>query len=342
MIGKVIIGASFKNCIAYCLSDKHSLSKEDKLLLAERGNVQHLSRAEVLAYNLCFGNAKELARDFEEVSRLSRRVEKPVFHITLRLAPGDRPLSKDDLTDIGRKCAEEFGVAGNQYLTVLHKDTKQQHIHLVANRVGLGGKAVSSSNNYRRMAAFCRKMEKEYQLTEVLSPRKFLSNEQRSLPRRDNRKEKLKTDIAGLLKKENINSYPQFEQQMKSLGYQIEKGRGICFIDDKNARIKGSDVGFSLMTLNKIFHTKKAISLEEETVKGIREHNRRAQEGSFSGHSFRLQRLPAVSLIMSLKNELANMIADILKPEMTAYNSPGPNLSEEEKKRRKRRRKPNF
>ena len=42
-----------------------------------------------------------------------------------------------------------------------------------------------------------------------------------------------------------MNNYQQFEQKMKSLGYQVLKGRGISFIDDKKVKIKGRKVGFS-------------------------------------------------------------------------------------------------
>lgn len=149
MIGKIIIGKSFKNCITYCLKDKQELSLEDinKLSPAEQ-QLQHKNRAEILEYNKCFGNIKELTEQMNDVKKQSRRIEKPVMHIILRMAPEDRVLSKNELIEIGRKCAEAFGVADHQYLNILHKDTAQQHIHLVINRIGFDGKATSDSNNY--------------------------------------------------------------------------------------------------------------------------------------------------------------------------------------------------
>jgi len=181
MIGKISIGKSLYHCLSYCLEDKQNLSPEQKKKLSERDGVQHQHRAEVLAYNLCYGDKKELAGQFQEVRKLSRRTEKPALHLTLRLAPGES-LSRDQLTEIGRKCAEEFGVADHQYVCVLHKDTREQHIHLVVNRVGFDGKAAKDGNNCRRMAALCRRLEKEYNLKQVLSPKAFLSPEERNLP----------------------------------------------------------------------------------------------------------------------------------------------------------------
>jgi hypothetical protein len=62
MIGKVIIGKSFRGCIAYCLEDKKL--RHDKSITNQR--------AEVVQYNLCFGNKKELAGQFNEVRRLNQ------------------------------------------------------------------------------------------------------------------------------------------------------------------------------------------------------------------------------------------------------------------------------
>ncbi len=97
----------------------------------------------------CFGNKHELTQQFKDVQKLSRRVEKPVLHLSLRLAPGET-LTKDHLIEMGRACAKEFGVPDNQYICVLHKDTKEQHIHIAANRVGFNGKVASDSNSYKR------------------------------------------------------------------------------------------------------------------------------------------------------------------------------------------------
>jgi Relaxase/Mobilisation nuclease domain len=78
------------------------------------------------------------------------RVEKPVLHLSLRLAPGET-LSRNQLIEIGREAAKGFGVADHQYICVLHKDTKEQHTHIAANRVGFDGKVASDSNSYKRI-----------------------------------------------------------------------------------------------------------------------------------------------------------------------------------------------
>ncbi len=260
MIGKIDTGYSFYGVLAYCLNDKRELSEEQKIAMSLADGLQHKNRAEVLEYNLCFGNEKELAGQFRDVKKLSKRVEKPVFHMTMRLAAGEF-LSKDQLIDIGRACAKEFDVLDHQYVCILHKDTAEQHIHLIANRVGYDGLAAKDNNSYERMAKLSRRLEEQYHLRVVLSPRKFQSPEERLLPRHDSRKEKLKTDIRKTLEK--ARDYPSFVQQMTALGYQVFKQRGIYFIDEKKVRIKGSEVGYSLAKIEKVLALKATANIVE-------------------------------------------------------------------------------
>jgi len=282
MIGHVSIGSSFYHCISYCLEDKRELSEEKKLALAMQDRLQHKERAEVLEYNKCFGNKYELTQQFKDVRKLSRRVEKPMLHLTLRLAPEDT-LTKEQLREIGRECAKEFRIADNQYICVLHKDTKEQHIHIASNRVGFDGKVANDSNSYKRMAELCRRLEKKYSLQEVLSPRAFLSPKDRLLPRHDSRKEKLKEDIQQTLK--YASSCLAFERHMRELGYKVLKGRGICFIDDKKVKIKGSEVGFSLMKIEKILHQKQQHTMKKKSEEKKYDKNSQSISNSFSSEN---------------------------------------------------------
>lgn len=230
MIGKIIIGKSFRGCISYCL---------DK------------DRAEVLQQHLCFGEKKEIIQQFNEVRQLNERVSKPVMHITLSLVPGEKLLDKQQ-HQLLEAAANDLGYANNQWMAIAHRDTSHQHFHIVVNRIGFDGKTLSDSNNYKRIANFCRRMEKELGLQEVQSPRRFLSAAERSanVPRFDQRKEKLQQIIIKALKK--ARDYPDFEKRVKSSGYEVIRARGIRFIDDKKVKIKGSEVGFALQKIEKL------------------------------------------------------------------------------------------
>ena len=234
-------------------------------------------RAEVLMYNQCYGNEKEVISQFNDVRKLNPNLASPVMHITLSLSPGEN-LPKGKLMEMCEDCAKDMGFEKNQYIAIHHKDTSHQHLHIVANRVGFDRKTVSDSNSYQKIASYCRKMEQKFELKEVLSPRKFLTEKERLLPRHDLRKEQLKKDIQQALKE--TKNYPQFEAKMTAMGYQILKGRSISFTDNEKVKIKGSEVGFSLMKIEKIFVLKQEQKREQEEQQ-IRQPQRQIeQQGS--------------------------------------------------------------
>jgi hypothetical protein len=133
---------------------------------------------------------------------------------------------------------------------VEHSDTSHQHVHIVANRISFEGKTnVSDSNSYKRMADFCRKMEQQYHLQEVLSPVKFLLKEQRLIPRNDARKQTMKEQLHAILKA--AKTMEQFYQQAKENKIEVIKSRGISFVDDKGVKVKGSGINLSLQTIER-------------------------------------------------------------------------------------------
>jgi predicted site-specific integrase-resolvase len=245
MIGKIIIGKSFRGCISYCLEDKRIK------------NTQHITvkdRSEVLLYNLCYGQKNDLIRQFNDVRNLNPKLAKPVMHITLSFAAGE-DMKRETLLSVIEDCAKDLGFDANQYIGLSHNDTAHQHIHIVANRIGFDAKTVKDSNNYQKISAFCRKMETKHGLQQVLSPRRFLSQSLRNLPRHDQRKVQLQKDITQcLLASDN---YKHFEQLMKVKEYSIQRARGIVFYDSKKVRTKGSDVGYSLSKIEKILSHRK-------------------------------------------------------------------------------------
>lgn len=238
MIGKISIGKSFRACINYCLHDKQKQGDEPVVK----------DRAEVLLYNQCYGNANELIQQFNELRQHNLKLSKPVLHITLSLSPGEH-LPQNTLAAIAQDFAMHFGFSNNQFIAVKHIDRNHQHLHIVANRISFDGRTLNDSNSYKRTAECCRKLELKYSLKQVLSPRKFLSQELRNIPRMDSRKERLKTDIKMCL--QASKNYNEFETKMKALNYKIIKGRGIAFSDRQKVYTKGSAIGYSLMNIEK-------------------------------------------------------------------------------------------
>lgn len=312
MIGKYLLGKSFRGCLLYCLHDK----------LPTRANQEVMEdRAKVIWYNQCFGSDKELIRQFHEVRLLNQKVAKPVLHITLSLVPGEE-MTKEQWANIAESCAHHFGFAANQYVAILHHDTTHQHLHIVANRIGFNGKTVSDSNSYQKMALCCRKMERENNLQQVLSPTRFLPKEQRQMPRIDQRKEQLKESIKECLA--SSHSYGQFEERMQAMGYKISKGRGIAFTDEKEVKVKGSEVGYSWSRVEQVLRQNFALQQQNKLEKippitgvdkkdvnngdGLLNHRERNREGTVE-KGIR----EAIDLLLSNQKEQQVLVPEWLK-----------------------------
>lgn len=87
-------------------------------------------------------------------------------------------------------------------------------------------------------------MEIQYQLKQVLNPRRFQPRELQNTPRFDKRKSQLSVDIKQALS--NSKNFQEFEANMKTLNYEVIKSRGVAFRDQKKVYTKGSNVGCSL------------------------------------------------------------------------------------------------
>jgi len=209
-------------------------------------------QAQVIHYNQCFGNKKELIAQFVAVAKLNPKVTKPVFHLSISLAHDDAgKLQLQDKIDIAQELAGQFDFRDKQYVVITHSDTKHEHLHIVANRIGYEGPTANDSNSYRRMAEFCRSMEKKHELKQVLSPNKFLSQEKRvsKEQRIDQRKEKLKEYLRRAIKV--CKNTKEVAKYIEKQGYKVELGRGIGFTDGQQVYFKGSQLGYSLMDIEK-------------------------------------------------------------------------------------------
>lgn len=314
MIGKFLTGKSFRGCLLYCLNDKQQKPGHEMVVK---------DRAEVILFNQCFGNQKELINQFNEVRQLNNKLAKPVLHITLSPSPGDN-LTKADWQKLAADCATEFGFDKNQFVAVLHNDTSHQHLHLIANRIGFDKRTVSDSNSFKKMAAYCRKMELKYDLEQVLSPRQFLSKDLRNIPRIDERKAVIKSHIReALLASKN---YSEFELHMKHKNYEIIKGRGIAFIDPKKVYIKGSEVGFSLSVIEKLLG------------KSLAEKQRLFESQKSQEKSQRLSYLPKMkersqNQIHEVKQDFSKAIEILLRAEEMRQQTPHELLQKKRKRK---------
>ena len=228
MISKTSIGRSFEAIIGYCIDSKTKGKKD---------------RGEILVTSNC-GDKHQLIKQFNDVKNTHKGV-KAVWHTSFSFAPGDRDiLNESILIDVAQEFGKECGF--EQFAAIIHQDTKDRfsHFHFKGNRVNLNKKIVSDSHSYRKVTAFCRRMEKKHGLTEVLSPKAFLSKEMAKTPRIDNRKEELKLVLKDIFK--DCSTIPELKDRLTEKGYTVEIQRGIAITDSKKVRYKGSQLGYQL------------------------------------------------------------------------------------------------
>ena len=332
MIGKISIGKSFGGCLRYCLEDKQELSHKQKLALESQNGLQHENRAEVLEYNMCFGNKKELVSQFNDVRTLRPNLSKPVMHISLSLDPEDL-FTREKLRQIGQDFAKEFGFENNQYIVIYHKDTEHPHLHIVVNRIGFDGMTISDSNSYRKVAELCRKLELKHELKQVLSPRKFLSQQQRlehkQEQRIDKRKEQLKQNIRDCLL--TANNFTDFIRKMEQRQVQVYKSRGISFTDNKKMRVKGSELGYSLSTIEKIMgyslekrqHLHQQLEQNRKQVMVIKDQKQSKSTSSDKSKNIEQE----------IKIDLCKALEILLRPEREQSQTPNELLQKKRKRK---------
>ena len=86
----------------------------------------------------------------EAQSARSTRTKFPQFHAVIS-AKG-RSHSKEQLTDIAEQWLKGMGYGEQPYLLIFHKDTKNNHIHMVTTRVDKEGKKIP--DNYEKIKSY--------------------------------------------------------------------------------------------------------------------------------------------------------------------------------------------
>lgn len=118
---------------------------------------------------------------FEAHARLRPDLGLHVGHAALRLAPGDRHLSRDEWREVaGRLAGLAFGA--DVWTTVQHDDT---HVHVMWSRVRRDGTAVCHSNDRRRAEAATRDLERLFDLKRIPSSWQLNSRRSPAPPRHE-------------------------------------------------------------------------------------------------------------------------------------------------------------
>ncbi|WP_234943238.1 relaxase/mobilization nuclease domain-containing protein, partial [Enterobacter hormaechei] len=111
-------------------------------------------------------NVSDLTDEFKTVSGFRPDIKKPTFHAFLSL-PKNEKLTDEQWQEIAKDYLKEMNIdiEKHQYLCVRHKDTDKDHIHIVANRVGLDGSVWLGQHSAFNTIAACERLEVKHGLT---------------------------------------------------------------------------------------------------------------------------------------------------------------------------------
>ncbi|MFE7274473.1 relaxase/mobilization nuclease domain-containing protein [Streptomyces sp. NPDC057623] len=184
----------------------------------------------------------------------SKRPEEHVWHLSVRAAPEDPPLSDEDWAAIARRMVAITGIAPDgddaacRWAAVRHAD---DHIHIIATLVRDDGRRPRLHNEARRAQAECRRIEADYGLRRVASgddtaakpltsaERHKAERESRERPAREELRETVRRAVAGATSEE------EFFDRLASAGLLIRKrvapsgdllGYKVALSDNRNGK----------------------------------------------------------------------------------------------------------
>ncbi|WP_432524221.1 relaxase/mobilization nuclease domain-containing protein [Kineococcus sp. SYSU DK006] len=123
-----------------------------------------------------------------DAARTRADITRPIWHASLRCAPGDRTLSDAEWARAAASFAEAMGFvdpigsgvpweeqATQPWVVVRHGE---DHVHIAVSRVGFDGRVWHARQDYRAAQAACTQLEREYGLT--VAPRTSTKESRRS------------------------------------------------------------------------------------------------------------------------------------------------------------------
>ncbi|WP_432499098.1 relaxase/mobilization nuclease domain-containing protein [Kineococcus auxinigenes] len=181
MIAKITRGERAGDLAAYL----HGPGTKEEHVYAGR------SGGAVIGGNVCLDGSRDgttWAWILTDAARTRPDITRPIWHASLRCAPGDRTLSDEEWAEAAAVFAEAMGFvdpigsdvpweqrATQPWVVVRHGE---DHVHLAVSRVGFDGRVWHARNDYRQAQAACTQLEQLYGLT--VAPRVSSKDTQRT------------------------------------------------------------------------------------------------------------------------------------------------------------------
>src|SRR4051794_22556293 len=145
------LGTGFGSLVSYLKNGKEASPNPERVAWVSYRNLDGISDP-TLAGRLMRAHAGE-----------NPRVERPVYHFGLSLAPGEH-LSPEQWNAAVDRVLARMGLDRHQALVIAHGDTDKEHVHVVVNRVGEDFHAWNARRDMVKANEAAREIEREHGL----------------------------------------------------------------------------------------------------------------------------------------------------------------------------------
>ena len=225
-------------------------------------------------HNLCSETPKEVNEEMKLINDYNSRCKNKFLRIEIGIAPKDEPqMTFKTLNRLALLFAKQMGLDDHQWVAVTHKDTDNLHIHIIANRISLGGQVYDTTFVSNRAARVAEELSHKYGLTianEVHSARPH--RKVQADPARERTKQQIRSICYALLDKhrgKGLSGHSMFLYELYRSGVTIERMKnkqgkvyGLKFTYGGHS-FKASEIGreFGYRTLPKQFEHSNAQKL---------------------------------------------------------------------------------
>ncbi|MFD1145367.1 relaxase/mobilization nuclease domain-containing protein [Larkinella insperata] len=156
MVARISSGSNPRGAVYY---------NEEKV---EKGEAERLSLRNYLGIMADPEQMKkqQVAYVLEQQAALNERITKPTFHVSLSLAPGEKP-DANELLSIADQYMIGMGYGLQPYAVYQHFDTDHTHVHIVSIRVDEEGKKLSDKFERERSNKLRQQIEQDFGLKEA-------------------------------------------------------------------------------------------------------------------------------------------------------------------------------
>ena len=219
-------------------------------------------------HDLCGETPKEIHEEMKLISDYNSRCKNKFLRIEIGIAQKNEPqMTFKALNRLTLLFAKQMGLNEHQWVAVTHKGTDNLHLHIIANRISLGGRVYDTTFVSNRAARVAEELSRKHGLTianEVRSARPH--RRAQASPAREWTKQQVRNICYALLEKhkgKGLSGHSMFLNELHRSGVTIERMKnkqrkvyGLKFTYDRY-RFKASEIGreFGYRTLPKRFES---------------------------------------------------------------------------------------